>query len=62
MFLRSSTRKKNGKRHTYWSIVRTVVLTRYTQPEEELRLLLARLKLELPSQPPPRIVAQKNGL
>ena len=41
---------------------RTVVLTRYTQPEEELRLLLARLKLELPSQPPPRIVAPKDGV
>jgi transposase len=39
---------------------RTVILTRYTQPDEELRLLLARLKLELPSQPPPRIVAPKD--
>jgi transposase len=34
---------------------RTVILTRYTQPEDELRLLLERLKLELPTQPPPRI-------
>ena len=40
---------------------RTVILTRYTQPEDELRLLLARLKLELPTQPPPRIEAPKNG-
>ena len=31
---------------------RTVILTRYTQPEDDLRLLLERLKLELPSQPP----------
>jgi hypothetical protein len=38
---------------------RTVILTRYTQPEQELRLLLQRLKLELPSQPPPRIAAPK---
>ena len=38
---------------------RTVILTRYTQPEEELRLLLQRLKLELPSQPPPRITTPK---
>jgi transposase len=40
---------------------RTVILTRYTQPEDELRLLLERLKLELPSQPPPRIEAQKEA-
>lgn len=38
---------------------RTVILTRYTQPENELRLLLQRLKLELPSQPPPRITTLK---
>lgn len=36
---------------------RTVILTRYTQPEDDLRLLLQRLKLELPEQPPPRIDA-----
>jgi len=30
-------------------------LTRYTQPEPELRMLLDRLKLELPAQPPPKI-------
>jgi transposase len=34
---------------------RTVILSRYTQPESELQLLLQRLKLELPVQPPPRI-------
>jgi transposase len=34
---------------------RELVLTRYTQPDPELRLLLATLKLELPAQPPPRI-------
>jgi len=33
---------------------RTVILPRHTQPEKELRLLLERLKLELPAQPPPR--------
>ena len=36
---------------------RTLLLSRYTQPEPELQLLLARLKLELPAQPPPRITA-----
>ena len=34
---------------------RTLILTRYTHPEPELRLLLDKLKLELPTQPPPRI-------
>jgi hypothetical protein len=32
-----------------------LVLTRYTDPEPELRLLLDKLRLELPAQPPPRI-------
>ena len=34
---------------------RELVLTRHTDPERELKLLLARLNLELPAQPPPRI-------
>jgi hypothetical protein len=34
---------------------RELVLTRYTQPERELTLLLDKLKLELPPQPPPKI-------
>jgi hypothetical protein len=36
---------------------RQVVFTRYTQPEDELKLLLRQLKLELPEQAPPRITA-----
>ena len=36
---------------------RELLLTRYTQPEPELRLLLDRLKLTLPPQPPPKITA-----
>ena len=36
---------------------REIVLTRYTQPERELVLLLNQLKLELPEQPPPKITA-----
>lgn len=36
---------------------RELALTRYTQPEPELKLLLERLKLTLPAQPPPRITA-----
>jgi Transposase DDE domain len=34
---------------------RELVLTRYTQPEPELQLLINQLKLQLPPQPPPRI-------
>ena len=36
---------------------RQIILTRTTQPEPELRLLLDKLKLELPPQPPPKITA-----
>jgi hypothetical protein len=34
---------------------RELMLTRYTQPEPELSLLLDKLKLYLPAQPPPKI-------
>ena len=34
---------------------RELLLTRYTHPEPELRLLIQQLKLSLPPQPPPRI-------
>jgi hypothetical protein len=34
---------------------REILLTRYTHPESELQLLIDRLKLRLPPQPPPRI-------
>jgi hypothetical protein len=34
---------------------REILLTRYTHPEPELQLLIDRLKLKLPPQPPPRI-------
>src|SRR3954469_9289296 len=36
---------------------RELHLTRYTQPEPDLQLLIQQLKLELPPQPPPRITA-----
>jgi transposase len=36
---------------------RELLLTRYTEPEPELRLLLDKLKIELPAQPPPKITA-----
>ena len=36
---------------------RKVVFSRYTQPEDDLKLLLSELKLELPEQAKPRITA-----
>jgi hypothetical protein len=36
---------------------RELTLTRHTEPERALRLLLDTLKLQLPAQPPPRITA-----
>ena len=36
---------------------RELMLTRYTEPEAGLSLLLKKLKLELPAQPPPKITA-----
>src|SRR6202020_24380 len=36
---------------------RELRLTRYTQPEPELQLLVNQLRLQLPPQPPPRITA-----
>jgi hypothetical protein len=38
---------------------RELLLTRYTEPEKELNLLLAKLKLVLPEQPPPKITVSK---
>ena len=34
---------------------RELMLTRYTQPERELQLLIQQLRLQLPPQPPPKI-------
>jgi len=36
---------------------RTLTLTRYTEPEPELKMLLEKLKLVLPQQSPPKITA-----
>jgi hypothetical protein len=36
---------------------RTLILGRYTEPEQEQRILLDRLRLTLPEQPPPRITS-----
>ncbi len=39
---------------------RTVILSRYTHPEIDVQLLLQQLKLQLPAQPPPKIVRPKS--
>ena len=36
---------------------RTVIMSRYTQPENEVQMLLKRLRLSFPNQPPPRMIA-----
>jgi len=41
---------------------REIVLTRYTQPDPEVAMILQRLKLQLPPQPPPRLNARKELL
>ena len=41
---------------------REIVLTRYTQPDPEVAMILQRLKLQLPPQPPPRLNARKQLL
>ena len=41
---------------------RTVVLTRYAQPNEDQQLLLHQLGLELPAQPPPRTESKSDPL
>ncbi|MGH7628347.1 MAG: IS1634 family transposase [Gemmatimonadales bacterium] len=38
---------------------RELLLSRYTEPEPELKLLLDKLKLGLPAQPPPKITASQ---
>ena len=39
---------------------RWLVMSRYTQPDKAVALLLARPKLQLPDQPPPRLSAQRK--
>ena len=40
---------------------RWLILPRYTQPSSDTKLLIEKLRLELPSQPPPRLTAQDRG-
>jgi hypothetical protein len=41
---------------------RTLILSRYTEPNTDHRILLEQLKLTLPPQPPPRISAAEHRL
>jgi hypothetical protein len=38
-----------------------LILPRYTQPSVDTKVLIEKLKLQLPSQPPPRLVGQKQS-
>jgi hypothetical protein len=40
---------------------RWLILPRYTQPSADTKLLIEKLRLELPSQPPPRLTARKES-
>ena len=39
---------------------RKIILSRYTQPEKDQKILLHQMKLKLPDQPPPKITSGKN--
>jgi hypothetical protein len=41
---------------------RTLILSRYTQPENDQKILLEKLNLQLPDQPPPRITSTNQLL
>lgn len=41
---------------------RTILLQRYTEPSPEVQLLLDRLGMRLPNQPPPRIYGQEENV
>jgi len=43
--------------HVPTTDARELILTRYTQPAPELKLLLEKLRIALPPQPPPKITA-----
>jgi len=40
---------------------RTLILSRYTEPEKDQQLLLQKLRLQLPEQPPPRITSADSA-
>ena len=40
---------------------RHIVLSRYTEPDKDLAIILEQLQLQLPAQPPPKIYAQPGN-
>jgi len=40
---------------------RWLILPRYTQPSSDTKLLIEKLRLELPNPPPPRLTAPTEG-
>jgi hypothetical protein len=54
MFLKCSTRNKDGQEHRSWSVVESRRVGRGV-------VLLARLNLTLPPQSPPRIAVAKTN-
>ena len=40
---------------------RWLILPRYTQPDTDTKMLLHTLRMELPTQPPPRITATHSS-
>jgi hypothetical protein len=65
MFLRSNNRKKEGKDHRYFSIVENHRIasdkTVQRTPSPDTKLLIEKLKWQLPNQPPPRLVGQRES-
>jgi hypothetical protein len=43
------------------SIKRWLILPRRTQPSTDTKLLIEKLRLELPNPPPPRLTAQEES-
>ena len=41
---------------------RLLILPRYTQPDTDTKILLHKLRIDLPDQPPPRITAERSVL
>jgi hypothetical protein len=39
---------------------RWLILPRYTQPDNDTKMLLHKLKIDLPAQPPPRITSSPS--
>ncbi|NNM86311.1 MAG: hypothetical protein HKL96_11225 [Phycisphaerales bacterium] len=59
MFIRSHKRFKNGKWHTYYSVVENRRCATGQHVQRQVLFLFEKLKLTLPEQPPPKIYASQ---